>query len=77
MKRLLSFVLAICMIASLFVGIVPQTARAAGEIVITDAATLQEMLNSGSGSEFILSEGLHLETRGRFFCLVFQDNETN
>ncbi len=47
MKKLLSVVLAICMITSLFVGVVPQPARAAGEVVITDAATLQEMLNSG------------------------------
>lgn len=54
MKKILSFLLVICMITSLFVGIIPQEAQAAEEI-ITDAATLQARLNDNTQTVFTLS----------------------
>lgn len=61
MKRLISYMLAICMIASFFVGAIPQTARAAGEVTITDAAMLQYMLDHSTETDFVLAESLRLD----------------
>ncbi len=70
MKRILSFVLAICMITSLFVGIVPQTARAAvNETIITDTAALREALgNTAEGGKytFTISQSLAISGSAGF-----------
>lgn len=59
MKRLLSLLLAICMIASFFVGVTPQMALAAGPgVEITDAAELQHLLDTSEETVFIWSDTL-------------------
>lgn len=61
MKRLLSGLLAICMVAGFFVGVAPQVAQAAGEAIITDVATLREKLNDIQQTEFVVAADLTLD----------------
>lgn len=61
MKRLLSGLLAICLVASFFVGVAPQVAQAAGEIYITDAAMLRDKLAEGTETTFVLAADLTLD----------------
>lgn len=62
MKRTLSMLLAICMIASFFVGVAPQAAQAADGIAYaTDAQSLQNALNDFTKNEVVLSGSILLD----------------
>lgn len=62
MKRTLSMLLAICMIASFFVGVVPQAAQAAGGIAyVTNAPSLKSALNDKTITEVVLSGTILLD----------------
>lgn len=62
MRRILSMLLAICMIASFFVGAIPQAAMAAGGVaVVTDAQSLQSALDDNTITEVVLSGTILLD----------------
>lgn len=62
MKRMLSMLLAICMIASFFASVVPQSAQAAGRIAyVTDAQSLKSALDDDTITEVVLSGTILLD----------------